>query len=73
MRSRYAQFQCNKCTFYFSNHVLIAESPNEFDQLKKAIFPPFAEFSNDQLVKQFSCPQTGCSGKVNVVIGEKAP
>ena len=70
MKSRYAVFDCNKCGKGVGHNVVIAENQNEFDRLSKALIPPFAEFTDNSLVKQFNCFVEGCDGKINVIYVE---
>lgn len=70
MKSRYGIFQCNKCEKEVGHNVVVAENQNEFDKLSKALTPPFADFANGTLVKQFKCTVEGCDGFINVIYVE---
>lgn len=70
MKSRYAVFQCNKCDKSVGHNVVIAENESEFERLSNALTPPFAELSNNSLVKQFDCLNENCDGYINVVYVE---
>ena len=70
MKSRYGQFQCNKCNHFFHHHVMVAENEKECERLRETIRPPFAETSESQMIKQFDCPAEECDGTINVIFGE---
>lgn len=70
MKSRYEIFQCNKCEKNVGHNVVIAENENEFEKLSNALNPPFLEFSDNSLVKQFECFEEECHGFINVIYVE---
>lgn len=68
MRRYISEFRCNSgnCDTWVSSTVVVAESKEEYENLKRQLATPFGEWDNGDLTQQQDCPNCS-SGKINVI------
>lgn len=60
------EFKCDTCETWVPGIVLLADSKEEFEAIAIQM-PPMTVQLGPKLIFSHSCPNTGCTGKVNIV------